>query len=101
MTREDAAMLIRVLVLAYPSQVRPADFQTALADYMVQSRVPGKVMAERISEWIKTERFWPAISDLVYPCPPAPTLLLQPARPIDTVDGIAILKEAYENIRLS
>jgi hypothetical protein len=96
-TRNEALMLVRLLISAYPTQFRDAIFQGSLVEYMVQSGVSPAEMASRVKEWVRTEKFWPAISDLVYP-PDRPAVpLLPPTPPIDTVEGLTILRRAYEN----
>ncbi len=97
MTRNEALMLVRLLISAYPTQFRDVIFQGSLVEYMVQSSVPAAEMALRVKEWIRAEKFWPAISDLVYP-PARPSVpLLPPPQPIDTVEGLTILRRAIEN----
>lgn len=97
MTREQAAAIIAKLITGYPTQRRDADFQGLLALELVASNVPFDVAARRVSHWIRTEPFWPAISDLVEPHRPTQDVrLLPPPDPYPTTSGLDILRSAME-----
>lgn len=96
MTRSEAATVIAVFVKAYPSQARDEAFLTMMSLHFMNSGVRAGTMLARAIEWVRTERFWPAISDMVEPEPvEAPVYkLIAPSNPIPPERGLEILKEA-------
>ena len=95
MTHREAGAAIALFVKAYPTQARDEIFQSLMAKAMVESGVSPQTMLTRAEEWIKTERFWPAISDMVAPeLNVRAVAMIAPADPIPTERGLEILRKA-------
>jgi len=82
MTKEEAGTLIKALILAYPTQARSKEFLALMGAALTRSGLSPRTVALRIDVWIRTERFWPAISDLVAPADETPS-------PIKRLSGTA------------
>lgn len=96
MTRESAGELIKILVLAYPTQKRDKEFLALLALAIMRSGHSPAQLAGRIEEWIRTEVFWPSIAQVVAPFeehPPEVRRLPPPKNAIPAEQGIALLKQ--------
>ena len=97
MTHREAAVCIAIFVKAYPTQARDEVFQSMMAADMMKSGVPFSTMWDRAMTWVRTERFWPAISDMAYPDDSGPRVaLIAPADPIPTERGLEILRAAIQ-----
>lgn len=97
MTQHEAAAIIAKLLKAYPTQRRDADFQGMLALELVTSGLAFPDVARRVSEWIRSETFWPSIAELVAPfetAPGPPPKLIAPAEAIPNEAGLEILRRA-------
>lgn len=95
MTKDEAGTLIKALIVGYPNQQRSKEFLALMGSALVRSGLDPRRVAKRIDEWIRAEKFWPAISDLVEPFndpPPAP-LLLPPSNALPSESGVAILRQ--------
>lgn len=98
MTQQEAAAIIARLIKGYPTQRRDADFQGMLALELVASGLSFGVVDARAAAWIRAEKYWPAISDLIEPLTtsPQPMKLLPPPNPIPAEQGLALMKAAIE-----
>lgn len=96
MRMDEAGAIIFKLLKSYPNQRRDKEFQEILATELVTSGLSFSVVARRASQWIRTEQYWPAISDLVGPEEePAPRpKLIAPQGAIPNSEGIKILRSA-------
>lgn len=96
MNHQEAGAVISILVKAYPTQARDEAFLTMLAGAMMASGVTLDGARSRAEEWIRSERFWPAISDMAQRPEQSTRVmaLIAPANPIPTERGLEILREA-------
>lgn len=96
MTDREAQAIIALFCTAYESQQRTPAFMRLLASELVTSGVSFEVMKGRALTWIRENRYWPAVSDMVFaePAPVTATKLLPPPNPIPASVGLEILKGA-------